>query len=321
MTSLAWSKYARQPEPSDGDGDVHARRIQDELREAGATMYGLAKFSSQYLYRLIHANEHIRGIVYGRYRGGKGLLKFNEGMLVATDRRIIFLDYKPGFTSVEEIAYRAISGIDYVAAGPFSSVTLHTRIGSFTIRYANATCIRTFAAYVGGRQIEEREPVLILEPVQQTNDPSKEVTITSDARTFLNRHNIAVISTVGQNGQVHGAAVHYVLDDSGAVYIITKPTTCKAQNMLANRQAALTVYDAERMQTVQMHGRAALEKRAEVQAWAMNLLCPPRTPQQSAPTPQSSGLAVFFIQPDTVRFIDFALKEREMLEAQPVSRG
>lgn len=320
MAAIVWNKRASLPGPPEDDNAAHVRRVQDELRDAGATMYGLAKFSSQYLYRLVHPDEHIRGAVYGRYKGGRGILGFTEGMLVATDRRIVFLDYKPGFTSVEEIAYRAVSGIDYVVAGPFSSVTLHTRIGSFTIRYANATCIHTFVSYIGTRQIEEPEPAQSAAATTQPIATPKEFFIKNDTRTFLDHHNVAVLSTVSKNGTVHGAAVHYLLDASGAVYLITKASTLKAQNMVATHQAALTIYDAPRLQTVQIHGYATVEDRQDIQEWVFGALYPQQSAPQGASADNAALLreghfAVFRITPDTVRFIDFALKGQELAEA------
>jgi general stress protein 26 len=276
-------------------------------------MYGLAKFSCQYLYRLIHPDEHVKGVVYGRYRSGRGLLGYTEGMLVATDRRVIFLDYKPGLTAVEEVAYYAVSGVDYVTAGPFSAVTLHTKVGDFGLRYANSTCIRKFVTYLEGRQIEQHEPATSAIAVPQQAEPPRSTT-GSETLTFLHQHNTAVLSTVSQKGEAHGAAVHYLLEASGNIYILTKSATRKAQNLLATKEAAVTVYDADRLQTVQAHGRAAVEERAEIQAWAFRTLCQQYSRVQGAyispATLLDTGRVIIFrIEPDNVRFIDFTLKQ------------
>ena len=67
MAAIVWNKRASLPGPPEDDNAAHVRRVQDELRDAGATMYGLAKFSSQYLYRLvtqmsISAGQYTAGI-------------------------------------------------------------------------------------------------------------------------------------------------------------------------------------------------------------------------------------------------------------------
>lgn len=130
------------------------QRIKDELKAAGVTFFGLSKFSSRFLPRILHESEHIKGAVYGRYGTGTGLLGLTEGMLVATDLRIIFIDRKPGFENMDELTYDVVSGVQKCYAWPFSAITLHTRIGNYTLRYANPKCIDTFMRYVEEHRIE-----------------------------------------------------------------------------------------------------------------------------------------------------------------------
>lgn len=136
-------------------GEVQkVQRIKKELRAVGVTRIGIAKFASRYLPHVLHDDEHILGAVYGRYVSGTGLLRWTEGMLVATDRRVIFLDRKPGFQALDELTYDIVSGVQKTYAWPFSSVTLHTRIGNYTLRFANAKCIECFMHYVEMRRLE-----------------------------------------------------------------------------------------------------------------------------------------------------------------------
>jgi len=133
--------------------EAHRQRIKNELIAVGVTRFGLKKFAVKYLPEIIHNEEHIKGVVYGRYKenGGPAL---NEGILIATDLRIIFLDHKPGFTKTDEITYDVVSGIKRTMA-IFSAVTLHTRVGDFTIRFANSKCAAIFTKYVEKRRLEK----------------------------------------------------------------------------------------------------------------------------------------------------------------------
>lgn len=81
----------------------HAKRVKAELIKAGVTTYGLMKAESRHLPEHVHEDEHIGGVVYGRYEGG-------SGMIVATDKRVLFLDYKPFYKSTDEIHYDVVSG-------------------------------------------------------------------------------------------------------------------------------------------------------------------------------------------------------------------
>lgn len=130
------------------------QRIKQELKMVGVTSFGLVKFTSKYLPAVLHPDEHIKGAVYGRYTEGTGLLQWVEGMLVATDKRILFIDHKPGFSKVDELTYDVISGVKKVYTWPFSSMTLHTRLGDYLVRFANAKCIDIFVQYIEARRLE-----------------------------------------------------------------------------------------------------------------------------------------------------------------------
>lgn len=126
---------------------THTRRIYTELRNAGMTRYGMSKMATSYLPSVIHENEHIHGVIYG---------KSSEGhvMLVATDKRVLYIDRKPFFTVTDELSYDIISGIRISIAGLFVSVIVHTRAGEFSLKYVNRTCARIFAEYIEKQRIE-----------------------------------------------------------------------------------------------------------------------------------------------------------------------
>ena len=125
-------------------------RVKQELREAGVTGYGLMKSESRYLPQIIHDDEHIMGVVYGQYDGG-------SAMLVATDHRVIFLDRKPLFTTMDELTYDVVSGVKLNKSGLFIMVILHTRIADYTISHANGKCAEKFVKYIECRRLERVE--------------------------------------------------------------------------------------------------------------------------------------------------------------------
>jgi hypothetical protein len=133
---------------------AEAKRIRQELRQAGVTWYGSIKFAVRYLPHILHEGEHVNGAVYGRYAAGSGMLNWEEGILVATERRILFLDRKPGYEATDELTYDVVSGVQKSYAWPFAAITLHTRLGNYTIRFANKKCIDTFIRYVERRRLE-----------------------------------------------------------------------------------------------------------------------------------------------------------------------
>src|SRR5688572_16319022 len=62
---------------------MHQQRITEDLRKLGVSSYGFMKLSVRHLPRVIHPDEQIQGIVYGRHTNG-------SAVLVATDRRALF---------------------------------------------------------------------------------------------------------------------------------------------------------------------------------------------------------------------------------------
>jgi len=133
---------------------THKDRIARELKEVGLTRFGKMKFAVRYLPNIIHEDEHIGGIVYGRYRTGPGLLSLIEGMLIATDKRVVFLDHKPGYTNIDEVTYDVVSGVEMSSVAFMYAVKLHTKVKDYSIRFANAKCAKVFAAYVEGRRLK-----------------------------------------------------------------------------------------------------------------------------------------------------------------------
>lgn len=126
---------------------IHKHRVRQELKEAGISLFAELQPESSYLPRVIHPQEHIQGAVFGRSQ--VGLV-----MLVATDRRIIFLDKKPLFVTEDEINYDEVSGVSQGSTILGTTVILHTRLGDYTIRTRNQTSARRFVNFIEDRCLE-----------------------------------------------------------------------------------------------------------------------------------------------------------------------
>lgn len=132
----------------------HALRVNAELKQAGLGRFSRMQFASHYLPRLIHEDEHIEAAVSGRYKEARSLFALEAGMLVATNKRVIFLDHKPGFTNFQELGYDVISGIKAVTTGPFTAITLQTKIGDFKLSYTRLDCVECFVGSIEQHRIE-----------------------------------------------------------------------------------------------------------------------------------------------------------------------
>jgi hypothetical protein len=126
------------------------KRIRAELATVGVGAVGLRTPEVKELAKMLHPDEHIGGVVYGRYSNGLG-------WLVATERRIIFIDKKPMFATIDELTYEAVSGVKKMKAGLLNSVELQTRIGDYTIRFVGTKCANIFVKYIEQRCLEGGE--------------------------------------------------------------------------------------------------------------------------------------------------------------------
>ena len=88
----------------------HQRRVNEELMKAGLTRYALLKNEVRYLPHIIHEGEHIQAAINGRSATG-------SVMLVATDKRVIYLDCKSFYTTSDEISYDVVAGVMYHVQG------------------------------------------------------------------------------------------------------------------------------------------------------------------------------------------------------------
>lgn len=282
---------------------VHDDKVRQELKAAGISTLAMLRFTARYLPKVIHDDEHIEAAVFGRHKESEGLFGYIEGILVATDKRIIYLDHKPGFTTMDEIAYEVVSGVKKSTAGLYSSLTLFTKMGNYTVSFAKPANAERFADYIEQRRIDDPSP-----KDHTTTYPS---TVLSGNTTtkFLQTHDMAVLSTIDRAGNISGAVIYYLLQGS-FIYIITKEGTQKSRNLLGNPQVALTIYDAAKLQTAQIQGHADAETDPAIKEYVYQQIVKPRHYDSGDRLPpvasiQNGAFIVFRIAPMQFTFSDF----------------
>ena len=124
-------------------------RIKHQLANVAASRMAINSLEGKYLPQIIHTDEQIQGVVYGKSVDGMA-------MLIATDRRAIFLDKKPLFVNEDEVTYDVVSGVSHGHVGIGSTVTLHTRIKDFTIKTLNEKSARIFIEAIEARCVEHQ---------------------------------------------------------------------------------------------------------------------------------------------------------------------
>lgn len=139
--------------------EPHAKRVKEELKKAGALPYDMLLPETYYLPTVIHPDEHVMGSVFGRYHydGVTG-----RGALVATDKRVIFLDKKPLYVHYDELTFMVIGSVTYTRTALVGYVTLHTRLdnlssaGSIQLRTFNHKNAYNFVQYIEEKCLHHR---------------------------------------------------------------------------------------------------------------------------------------------------------------------
>lgn len=232
------------------------KRVKDELWRAGVTQYGLLKGESRHLHNIVHDDETINGVVYGRTDNG-------SAMIVATNKRVLYLDHRILFNKSEVITYEVVSGVSVNEQSGYAGVVLHTRIRDFRLRFVNLKCARKFAKYIDARRIISDPEVLKVDDLPKPDfrlHDLDQAEYSSKARLFLISNYIGVLSTQTSNNTVQGSVVFYTVDNNNLIYIASKSKTSKSYNITQNPSVALTIFNLENVQTLQIEGYAFIEK-------------------------------------------------------------
>jgi general stress protein 26 len=151
-----------------------------------------------------------------------------------------------------------------------------------------------------------------LQPSASTSLQNSQSALKQDSRTyrFLQQHELAVLSTKDRYGDVAGVVVYYTFDYD-QLYILTKQGTQKAHNTMRNPRVAVTVYDADHLQTVQLQGTAEVELDSAVRNfvyWQIVKANSALRPKDTAPISkiQAGGYIVFRIAPRQVTYSNYS---------------
>ena len=106
--------------------------------------------------KIMREGEILQLIVFGRYDGGTALL-------CATNYRILLIDKKPMFLTVEDIRYDMVAEVDF--AHYFLGATMHVRSFSKDFKFKSFRQIelRKFTSHIQNRVMEQRSRSMELE--------------------------------------------------------------------------------------------------------------------------------------------------------------
>ena len=276
-------------------------RITEELKAVGVTAYGRLKRPSRLLHTLLRDDEHIEAAAYGQGADG-------SAMLVATNKRVLFVEANLLYSSSDDFGYDVISGVNHQESPLFGSVTLFTKVHTYHLEYASRESAMRFVKLIedrvaGAGDVKKDLDLSYEEPERQVHY----ATLSDEARDFLHSQETMVVSTAARTGQVHSAVVYYTIQDD-VLYMLTKKETAKSHNLIAGKGAAVVVYDAATKRTAQLQTVAEIVGDPEVSEEVFTTIgAVMHGGVENLPIAQldAGGYIVFALRPTEVKYHDY----------------
>lgn len=139
---------------------VSLEAIKAQLASAGYVSSFWSRSEIKELCNVIHDEEQIISAVNGYYEGGFALL-------VGTDHRLILVDRKPLFLTLDTIAYNTIQEVSLNYRLLNSSINIYTSNKCMVFRSWNHANLRAILMYTQKRIIESRSSQPGFQPMQQ----------------------------------------------------------------------------------------------------------------------------------------------------------
>jgi general stress protein 26 len=140
--------------------------------------------------------------------------------------------------------------------------------------------------------------------------PKASPEIRQSAQDFLNKHPMAILSTVSPDGQPWGAAIYYYADEDFNFFFVTREQTLKYQNIINTPKVALTIADPDTQTTVQAAGTISQIPSKDIMDVVFKKLAAikPRKDVNWIPPVikvHEGDWMVLTMKPDTLQYADF----------------
>lgn len=131
---------------------VSLKSVEQQLERAGAKFRFLGKPEVRELTNILVPGETITSATNGFYRGGMALL-------CTTDHRVLLIDKKPWFLTLEDIRYDTITEVDYRYRMFNATSEIHTITKSLEFRSWNQVKLRKLTSIVQEHLMHLRQMV------------------------------------------------------------------------------------------------------------------------------------------------------------------
>lgn len=132
---------------------VQMQVIEDQLKSIGADFHFWGRAEKHELRHILVEGERITHCLNGRYEGG-------FAMLCSTDRRLLLIDKKPFYLTVEDVRYDMISEVDFSHRLIDATVRICTVNKTLQFTSFKNSELRKLTAYLQDKVMEIRQSQL-----------------------------------------------------------------------------------------------------------------------------------------------------------------
>lgn len=166
---------------------VSLHLVEEQLRRAGYNFRFWGRAEVRELPNILMADEVIQHCVNGRYQGGFALLCVTNHRLLLVDRKLMFL-------SVEDVRFDMIAELDYTSQFVDGTIHVVTPNRKLTFISWHQTHLRQLLSYVQERVTQLRQQYLV-QQFQQQSDPQT-IAGTVGGMALQGNNNATVAQTV-----------------------------------------------------------------------------------------------------------------------------
>lgn len=139
---------------------VHVDEVNRQLKRIGVSFQFWCRAEVRELPKILFENEQLKHVLIGRYEGGFALF-------CATDMRVLLVDKKPFYLTLEDVRYDMISDVQYNHRLIDATVRLGTVHKTISFTGYNHNKLRDFTSYI-------QEQVMIYRQQQNGTQPQSQ---------------------------------------------------------------------------------------------------------------------------------------------------
>lgn len=132
--------------------------------------------------------------------------------------------------------------------------------------------------------------------------------IQKDFMEFLRSQEIAVVATVGANGEPMAATVYFLVDDQFHFFFLTKTFARKHENLAKNKTIALVIGTENHPVTAQVQGTAEKLSDPLFGEWLQKFIQSFSKNEFVAPlfqlAPEKNDIVIYQVTPTWIRWLD-----------------